>query len=156
MSQALRKLTGAISQSHTTVVFINQLRDKIGMMYGPSETTPGGRALKFYASVRMEVRRIESLKSGDQVTGQRVRVKIVKNKLAAPFRQAEFDILYGQGINIGGSLLEAALATGVLARNGAWILYNGRQLGQGRDAAVQALAADRAMAAAIEAEVRGR
>jgi recombination protein RecA len=156
MSQALRKLTGAISQSRTTVVFINQIREKVGVLYGSPEVTSGGRALKFYASVRLEIRRTETIKTGDQALGQRVKVKIVKNKLAAPFREVEFEVLFGKGINTIGSLLDAALATGALARNGAWILYNGRQLGQGRDAAVQALAADRALAATIEAEVRDR
>jgi protein RecA len=156
MSQALRKLTGAISQSRTTVVFINQIREKVGVLYGSPEVTSGGRALKFYASVRLEIRRTETIKTGDQALGQRVKVKIVKNKLAAPFREAEFEVLFGKGINTSGSLLDAALASGVLARSGAWILHNGRQLGQGRDAAVQALAADRALAATIEAEVRGR
>jgi recombination protein RecA len=137
-------------------VFINQIREKVGVLYGSPEVTSGGRALKFYASVRLEIRRTETIKTGDQALGQRVKVKIVKNKLAAPFREAEFEVLFGKGINTSGSLLDAALASGVLARSGAWILHNGRQLGQGRDAAVQALAADRALAATIEAEVRGR
>jgi recombination protein RecA len=155
MSQALRKLTGAINQSRTTVVFINQIREKVGVLYGSPEVTSGGRALKFYASVRLEIRRTETIKTGDQVLGQRVKVKIVKNKLAAPFREVEFEILFGKGISTLGSLLDAALATGVLARNGAWVLYQGQQLGHGREAALQALAAQPALAAEIERRVRG-
>jgi len=155
MSQALRKLAGAISRSRTTVVFINQLREKVGVLFGSPEITTGGRALKFYASVRLEIRRIEHLKAGDRNVGQRVKVKIAKNKLAAPFREAEFDILFGTGINATASLLDAALAAGVLSRNGTWIVYRGRQLGQGREAAVETLRAEPVLAADVERLVRG-
>jgi recombination protein RecA len=155
MSQALRKLAGAIHRSRTTVVFINQIREKVGVMYGSPEVTSGGRALKFYASVRLEIRRTETLKSGDQVLGQRVRVKVAKNKLASPFREAEFDILFGRGIHTAASIVDAGLDAGVLTRSGAWVLYNGRQLGQGREAASQALQADPALAAEIERRIRG-
>jgi len=154
MSQALRKLAGAISRSGTTVVFINQVREKIGVMFGNPEVTTGGRALKFYASVRLEIRRTETLKVGDQAVGQRVKVKISKNKLAAPFRVAEFDLVFGKGINTVGSLLDATLATGALMRNGTWISYDGRHLGQGREAATQTLTTEPALAAELEQRVR--
>jgi recombination protein RecA len=154
MSQALRKLVGAISKSHTTVVFINQIREKIGIMFGNPETTTGGRALKFYASVRMEIRRTESIKSGDQVLGQRVRVKVVKNKLAAPFRDAELDILFPRGISKAGSLLDVAVAHDIVTRTGTWFAYKEIRLGQGRDNAREFLENNPELAAEIEARTR--
>lgn len=133
MSQALRKLVGTISKSHTTVIFINQIREKIGVMFGNPETTTGGRALKFYASVRLEIRRTENLKSGDEVKGMRARVKVVKNKLAPPFRDAEVDIIYGHGISRAASVLDVATTTGIVSRSGTWFTYGDLRLGQGRD-----------------------
>jgi len=135
MSQALRKLAGTINRSQTTVVFINQLREKIGVMFGSPETTPGGRALKFYASVRIDVRRIEAIKAGTDNVGNRVRAKIVKNKVAPPFRLAEFDIMFGEGISREGSLLDVAVEEGIVRKAGAWYTYDGDQLGQGREKA---------------------
>ncbi|MCX5975182.1 MAG: recombinase RecA [bacterium] len=133
MSQALRKLTGAISRSNTCVVFTNQLREKVGVMFGNPEITPGGRALKFYASVRLEMRRQDTIKVGNDVVGARIRVKVVKNKLAPPFRQAEFDLIFGKGISRVGCIMDLALASGLLAKSGAWISYNDMRLGQGRE-----------------------
>jgi recombination protein RecA len=133
MSQALRKLAGALNNSGTTAVFINQLREKVGVMFGSPETTSGGRALKFYASVRLDVRRIETLKDGQQPVGNRTRVKVVKNKMAPPFRQAEFDIIYGQGISREGSLLDVGVEHGLVRKSGAWYTYDGDQLGQGKE-----------------------
>ena len=133
MSQALRKLTGHLSKSDTIMIFINQLREKIGVMFGSPETTPGGRALKFYSSVRLDIRRIESLKSGVEVVGNRTRVKVVKNKCAPPFRQAEFDIMYGRGISREGSLLDIGVDMDIVNKSGAWYTYEGEQLGQGRE-----------------------
>ncbi len=133
MSQALRKLTGNLSKTQTICIFINQLREKIGVMFGSPETTPGGRALKFYSSVRLDIRRIESIKDGVEIVGNRTRVKVVKNKVAPPFRQAEFDIMYGKGISREGSLLDIGVDLGLVKKAGAWYTYEGEQLGQGRE-----------------------
>jgi recombination protein RecA len=133
MSQALRKLTGVVSKSKTCLIFINQLREKIGVMFGNPETTTGGRALKFYASVRVDIRRIAAIKDGDMVTGGRTRVKVVKNKLAPPFREAEFDVMYGEGISREGDLLDLAVEHKIVEKSGAWFAYNGERLGQGRE-----------------------
>jgi len=133
MSQALRKLTATLNKSDTIAIFINQLREKIGVMYGSPETTPGGRALKFYASIRLDIRRIESIKNGAEVTGNRTRVKVVKNKCSPPFKQAEFDIMYGKGISREGSLIDVAVDLGIVKKAGAWYTYEGEQLGQGRE-----------------------
>jgi recombination protein RecA len=133
MSQALRKIAGSLHRSHTSAIFINQLREKIGVMFGSPETTPGGRALKFYSSVRLDVRRIETLKDGTDAVGNRVRVKVVKNKVAPPFRQAEFDILYGVGISKEGSLIDFGVEEGIVRKAGAWYTYEGDQLGQGKE-----------------------
>ena len=139
MSQALRKLTGNLARSQTIAIFINQLREKIGVMFGSPETTPGGRALKFYASVRLDIRRIESLKDGAEVIGNRTRVKVVKNKCAPPFRQAEFDIMYGKGISREGSVIDLGVELGIVKKSGAWFTYEGEQLGQGREKAKEFL-----------------
>ena len=133
MSQALRKLTAIVSKSHTCLIFINQIREKIGVMFGNPETTTGGRALKFYSSIRLDIRRIQSIKEGDRVIGSRTRGKVVKNKVAAPFREAEFDILYGEGISREGDLLDLGVASSVLEKSGTWISFGGERLGQGRD-----------------------
>src|SRR6202161_3005017 len=133
MSQALRKLTGIVSKSRTCLIFINQIREKIGVMFGNPETTTGGRALKFYASIRVDIRRIQSIKEGDRVIGSRTRAKIVKNKVAAPFREAEFDILYGEGVSREGDLLDLGVSRGLLEKSGTWISFKGERLGQGRD-----------------------
>jgi len=133
MSQALRKLTGTVSRSNTTVIFINQIREKIGVMFGNPETTPGGRALKFYSSIRMEIRRITSLKDGGEMVGSRVRVKVVKNKCAPPFKQSEFDIMYGQGISYEGDILDLAVTGDIIEKTGAWYSYDDMKIGQGRE-----------------------
>jgi len=154
MSQALRKLTGVISKSNTTLIFINQLREKIGVMFGNPETTTGGRALKFYASVRIDIRRIASIKDGDQVTGGRTRVKIVKNKVAPPFREAEFDIMYGEGISREGDLIDLAVDKRIIEKSGAWFAYGGERLGQGRENAKQFLKENVGIRQTIEDRVR--
>jgi recombination protein RecA len=154
MSQALRKLTGVVSKSRTTLVFINQLREKIGVMFGNPETTTGGRALKFYASVRIDIRRIATIKDGDQVTGGRTRVKVVKNKMAPPFREAEFDIMYGEGISREGDLLDLAVEKRLVEKSGAWFAYSGERLGQGRENAKQFLKENPTVRQAIEDRVR--
>ncbi|HKZ20565.1 MAG TPA: recombinase RecA [Acidimicrobiia bacterium] len=153
MSQALRKLTGSLARSRTTAVFINQLREKIGIMFGNPETTPGGRALKFYSSVRMEVRRIETIKDGAESVGNRVRVKVTKNKVAPPFRQCEFDIVFGEGISREGSLLDVAVDNGVVKKSGAWFTFDGDQLGQGRENAKKFLRENPDVAVQLQAKV---
>jgi recombination protein RecA len=150
MSQALRKITGALNTSNTTAIFINQLREKIGVMFGSPETTTGGRALKFYASVRLDVRRIESLKDGTDAVGNRTRVKVVKNKCAAPFKQAEFDIMYGKGISREGSLIDVGVEQNIIRKSGAWYTYDGDQLGQGKENARNFLRDNPDVAAEIE------
>jgi recombination protein RecA len=154
MSQALRKLTGAVSKSKATLIFINQLREKIGVMFGNPETTTGGRALKFYASVRVDIRRIASIKDGDAVVGGRTRVKVVKNKVAPPFREAEFDVMYGEGISRTGDLLDLAVDKRIIEKSGAWFAYNGERLGQGRENAKAFLKDNPATFKAIEERVR--
>ncbi|CAN5300655.1 recombinase RecA [soil metagenome] len=156
MSQALRKLTGAINRSNTALVFTNQLREKIGVMFGNPETTPGGRALKFYASVRMDIRRIETLKSGTDAVGSRTRVKVGKNKVASPFRVAEFDIMYNEGISVEGGLLDVGIAAGVLSKTGAWFNYGDVRLGQGRENSREFLKTNPEIAKRIDDEIRGR
>lgn len=154
MSQALRKLTSVISKSNCTVVFINQLREKIGVMFGNPETTTGGRALKFYASVRMDVRRIEALKQGGEVIGNRTRVKVVKNKVAPPFKEAEFDIMFGEGISSIGDILDLAANNGIINKSGAWYAYEGNKIGQGRENAKQYLKENPQICAEVEKKVR--
>lgn len=154
MSQALRKLTAIISKSKTAVIFVNQIREKVGVMFGSPETTPGGRALKFYSSVRLEVRRIDSIKQGQEQTGNRAKVKVVKNKLAPPFKVAEFDIIFGKGISREGSLIDVATALGVTARTGSWYSYGDTKLGQGRDNSRIFLEEHPEVADAIERQVR--
>jgi len=154
MSQALRKLTGVVSKSNTTLIFINQLREKIGVMFGNPETTTGGRALKFYASVRIDIRRIASIKDGDQVIGGRTRVKVVKNKVAPPFREAEFDVMYGEGISREGDLLDLSVEKRIVEKSGAWFAYGGERLGQGRENAKQFLRDNPDVRRAIDERVR--
>ena len=154
MSQALRKLTAAISKSQTTLIFINQIRMKIGVMFGNPETTTGGNALKFYASVRLDIRRIESIKEGQEVTGSRVRVKVVKNKMAPPFKQAEFDIMFAQGISKPGELVDLGVEKKVVEKSGAWYSYQGERLGQGRDAVRDVLLNNQPLAREIEGKLR--
>ncbi len=153
MSQALRKLTGSIHRSQTTAIFINQLREKIGVMFGSPETTPGGRALKFYSTVRIDIRRIEAIKDGQENVGNRVRAKVVKNKLAPPFRLAEFDIMFGEGISREGSLLDVAVDQGIVKKSGAWYTYDSDQLGQGRENAKRFLRENPEIAVQLQAKV---
>jgi len=154
MSQALRKLAGAINKSKTTAIFINQLREKVGVMFGNPETTPGGKALKFYASVRLDVRKVETIKQGNDMVGSRTRVKVVKNKVAPPFKQAEFDIMYGKGISKEGSILDAAVASDIIQKSGSWYSYGDTRLGQGRENAKQYLIDNPEFAKEIEEKVR--
>jgi recombination protein RecA len=154
MSQALRKITGALSHSGTTAIFINQLREKVGVMFGSPETTSGGKALKFYASIRLDVRRIETMKDGGEAVGNRTRVKVVKNKVAPPFKQAEFDILYGQGISREGSLIDMGVDQGILRKSGAWYTYEGDQLGQGKENARRFLKENPDVANEIEKRIK--
>ena len=156
MSQALRKLTGAVSRSNTSLIFTNQLREKIGVMFGNPETTPGGRALKFYASVRLDIRRIETIKSGTESIGNRVRVKVVKNKVAPPFRVAEFDVMYGEGVSKEGGLLDVGVAMNVVDKTGAWFTYAETRLGQGREASKDFLRQNPAIATDIESKIRSK
>ncbi len=154
MSQALRKLTASISKSRTMVIFINQIRMKIGVMYGSPETTSGGNALKFYASVRLDIRRIGAIKERDEVVGNQTRVKVVKNKMAPPFKQVEFDIMYGEGVSKTGELIDLGVKAGVVEKSGAWFSYDSQRIGQGRENAKQFLKDNPDMAAKIEAQVR--
>ena len=154
MSQALRKIAGALSNTDTTMIFINQLREKIGVMFGSPETTTGGKALKFYASVRLDMRRIETLKDGGDVVGNRTRVKVVKNKMAPPFKQAEFDIIYGQGISREGSLIDMGVEQGIVRKAGAWYTYDGEQLGQGKENARKFLRENPDIANEIEKRIK--
>ena len=156
MSQALRKLTGIINRSKTCLIFINQIREKIGVMFGNPETTPGGKALKFYSSMRLDIRRIASLKKGDEVIGNRVRVKVVKNKVAAPFKQAEFDILFDEGISRSSSIIDLAINSQVVEKSGSWILYNGEKIAQGRDAARLVLKDNPKLLSEIEGKIRDK
>ena len=156
MSQALRKLTGTVSKSRTALIFINQIREKIGVMFGNPETTTGGRALKFYSSVRIDIRRIAAIKEGDAVTGNRTKVKIVKNKVAAPFREAEFDILYGEGISREGDVLDLAVAHNIVEKSGAWYSYSGERIGQGRENTRSFLKENKDIFAKMDGELRKR
>ena len=154
MSQALRKLAGTVSKTNATIIFINQLREKVGVMFGNPETTPGGRALKYYASVRMDIRRVEALKQDGNVIGNRTRVKVVKNKVAPPFREAEFDIIYGKGISKEGSVLDLAVDLNIIEKSGSWFSYKGERIGQGRDNVKKLLETDEKFMAEIEKKVR--
>lgn len=156
MSQALRKLTASINKSQTIVIFINQLREKIGVMFGSPETTPGGRALKFYASIRIDIRRIDSIKHGGEIVGNRVRTKVVKNKMAPPFRQAEFDIVYGEGISREGCMLDLGVEKGVVGKSGAWYTYGEERLGQGRESAKEYLREKPELMADIEGKIKSQ
>jgi recombination protein RecA len=156
MSQALRKLTGAVSRSNTALVFTNQLREKIGVMFGNPETTPGGRALKFYASVRLDIRRVETIKTGTESVGNRVRVKVVKNKVSPPFRVAEFDVMYGEGISTEGGLLDVGVAMDVVTKTGAWFTFGETRLGQGREAAKEFLKGNKDVATEIDRRIRAK
>ncbi len=156
MSQAMRKLAGSLNKSKTTCIFINQLREKVGVMFGSPETTSGGRALKFYASIRIDIRRIDSIKQGTDLVGNRVRAKVVKNKVAPPFRQAEFDIMYGQGISKEGSLLDLGVEEGIVQKSGAWYNYGEERLGQGREAAKDFLRENGDLRDTIDAQIRER
>ncbi len=154
MSQALRKLAGVINKSRTTAIFINQLREKVGVMFGNPETTPGGRALKFYASVRLDIRRIDSIKAGTEVIGSRTRVKVVKNKVAPPFKEAEFDIIYGEGISREGNILDIGVSLDIINKSGSWFSYNGQRIGQGRENVKQFLRENPDIADEIEKKIR--
>jgi recombination protein RecA len=154
MSQALRKLTGIVAKSRTCLIFINQIREKIGVMFGNPETTTGGRALKFYSSVRVDIRRIAAIKDGDQVVGSRTKIKVVKNKTAAPFREAEFDIMYGEGISHEGDLIDLGVARNLVEKSGAWFSYKNERIGQGRENAKQFLKENKDISAKVEAELR--
>ena len=154
MSQALRKLTGSISKSNTIVLFINQIRMKIGVMFGNPETTTGGNALKFYASVRLDIRRIGAIKDRDEVVGNQTRVKVVKNKVAPPFKQVEFDIMYGQGVSKNGELIDLGVKAGIVEKSGSWYSYDGGRIGQGREAAKTFLAENQDIAGRIEHAIR--
>jgi recombination protein RecA len=154
MSQALRKLTGTVAKSRTCLIFINQIREKIGVMFGNPETTTGGRALKFYSSVRVDIRRIAAIKEGEMVTGSRTKVKVVKNKVAAPFREAEFDILYGEGISREGDLLDLAVNNNIVEKSGSWFSYKSERIGQGRENARQFLKDNKDIMAKLDSEVR--
>ena len=154
MSQALRKLTGTVSRSNTTVLFVNQIREKIGVMFGNPETTPGGRALKFYSSVRIDIRRITSLKEGSDIVGNRTRVKIVKNKVAPPFKSTEFDIMYGKGISKEGDIIDLALKGDIIEKTGAWFSYGDMKIGQGRENAKLLLHENHELAETIMAAIR--
>ena len=156
MSQALRKLTGIVSRSNTALVFTNQLREKIGVMFGSPETTPGGRALKFYSSVRLDIRRIETIKQGQDAIGIRARVKVVKNKVAAPFRVAEFDVMYGTGISREGGLLDVGVASDVVTKSGAWFNYGDTRLGQGREQSKEFLRSNQDIAQQLETQIRAK
>jgi recombination protein RecA len=156
MSQALRKLTGIVSRSNTALIFTNQLREKIGVMFGSPETTPGGRALKFYASVRLDIRRIETIKQGQEAVGIRCRVKVVKNKVAAPFRQAEFDVMYGTGISREGGLLDVGVASDIVTKSGAWFNYGEVRLGQGREQSKEFLRNNQDIAQQLETQIRSK
>jgi recombination protein RecA len=154
MSQALRKLTGAVSKSRTCLIFINQIREKIGVMFGNPETTTGGRALKFYASVRLDIRRIAAIKDGDAVVGNRTKVKVVKNKVASPFREAEFDIIYGEGVSKEGDLIDLGVAQNLIEKSGSWFSYKGERIGQGRENARQFLKDNVDIRTTIDTELR--
>ncbi|MGH9485404.1 MAG: recombinase RecA, partial [Terriglobales bacterium] len=156
MSQALRKLTGLVSKSRTSMIFINQIREKIGVMFGSPETTTGGRALKFYSSVRVDIRRIAAIKDGDVVIGNRTRAKVVKNKVAAPFREAEFDIMYGEGISATGDLIDLGVANNVVEKSGSWYSYAGERIGQGRENAKQYMAEHPEQFQKLDQEMRKR
>lgn len=156
MSQALRKLTGVISKSRTCVIFINQLREKIGVMFGSPEITPGGRALKFYSSVRLDIRKIATIKTGETVTGTRVRVKVVKNKVAPPFREAEFEILHNEGISKPGSIFDAAVNLNIIEKSGSWVSFKGEKIGQGRDAVLSLMREKPKFQEELEKEIRAR